>query len=55
MDDDELIIYGGAPHAFTVFESDRYREIPDKRSRARFLDFLSEVFFEETSGFEEES
>ncbi|MCC5848300.1 MAG: dienelactone hydrolase family protein [Verrucomicrobia bacterium] len=40
----ELITYGGAPHAFTVFDSDRYREIPDKRSWARFLDFLSEVF-----------
>lgn len=28
----ELAIYAGAPHAFTVFGSDRYREVPDARS-----------------------
>ena len=31
----EMITYGGAPHAFTVFGSDRYRESADKRSWQR--------------------
>ncbi len=36
----EMVTYGGAPHAFTVFGSERYRETADKRSWARFLEFL---------------
>lgn len=36
----EMISYGGAPHAFTVFGSDRYREKADKDSWDRFLSFL---------------
>ena len=40
----ELISYGGAPHAFTVFGSDRYREDADKKSWERFTSFLAEVF-----------
>lgn len=40
----ELISYGGAPHAFTVFGSSRYRENADKKSWARFTSFLEEVF-----------
>jgi dienelactone hydrolase len=39
----EMITYSGAPHAFTVFNSDRYREDADKKSWQRFTDFLSEV------------
>lgn len=39
----EMITYSGAPHAFTVFGSDRYREDADRKSWMRFLDFLSET------------
>ena len=39
----EMITYGGAPHAFTVFGSDRYREDADKQSWKRFTEFLEEV------------
>jgi dienelactone hydrolase len=39
----EMITYGGAPHAFTVFGSDRYREDADKKSWQRFSDYLSET------------
>ncbi len=39
----EMITYGGAPHAFTVFGSDRYREDADKKSWARFTRFLGET------------
>lgn len=38
----EMVTYSGAPHAFTVFGSDRYREDADKKSWARFSDFLEE-------------
>ena len=38
----EMITYGGAPHAFTVFGSERYREDADKKSWDRFLKFLEE-------------
>lgn len=38
----ELISYGGAPHAFSVFGSERYREDADRKSWARFLAFLRE-------------
>ncbi|MFO7765486.1 MAG: dienelactone hydrolase family protein [Pelovirga sp.] len=40
----EMITYSGAPHAFTVFGSDRYREDADRKSWQRFLDFLTETF-----------
>lgn len=39
----EMISYGGAPHAFTVFGSDRYREDADKQSWLRFTQFLDET------------
>lgn len=37
-------VYAGAPHAFTVFGSDRYREEADARSWADFQAFLTERF-----------
>jgi dienelactone hydrolase len=40
----EMITYSGAPHAFTVFGSDRYREEADRKSWARFLEYLRETF-----------
>lgn len=40
----EMITYSGAPHAFTVFGSDRYREDADKKSWERFNGFLKETF-----------
>ena len=40
----EMITYSGAPHAFTVFDSSRYREDADKKSWKRFTEFLSETF-----------
>lgn len=36
----QMISYGGAPHAFTVFGSDRYHEAADKASWASFIAFL---------------
>lgn len=36
----EMITYSGAPHAFTVFGSSRYREDADRKSWARFLGYL---------------
>ena len=39
----EMISYSGAPHAFTVFGSDRYREDADKKSWKRFTEFLQEL------------
>lgn len=39
----EMITYSGAPHAFTVFGSDRYREDADRKSWDRFLAFLKET------------
>lgn len=39
----EMISYSGAPHAFSVFGSDRYREDADKKSWARLSTFLKEV------------
>jgi dienelactone hydrolase len=39
----EMITYGGAPHAFTVFGSDRYREDADRKSWERLVSFLDEV------------
>lgn len=37
-------VYSGAPHAFTVFGSDRYRERADMESWESFSDFLAERF-----------
>ena len=39
----EMITYSGAPHAFTVLGSARYQEAADKKSWARFSDYLQEV------------
>jgi len=39
----EMISYGGAPHAFTVFGSDRYRKDADEKSWKRFVEFLEET------------
>ena len=39
----EMITYSGAPHAFTVFGSKRYREDADHKSWKRFTEFLGEV------------
>ena len=39
----EMITYSGAPHAFTVFGSKRYREDADKKSWKRFTEFLSDT------------
>jgi dienelactone hydrolase len=39
----EMITYSGAPHAFTVFGSSRYREDADRKSWKRFTEFLTEV------------
>ena len=40
----EMVTYSGAPHAFTVFGSDRYREEADKQSWSRFTGFLEEMY-----------
>ena len=40
----EMISYSGAPHAFTVFGSKRYREDADKKSWQRFTEYLDETF-----------
>lgn len=39
----EMTTYGGAPHAFTVFGEERYREDADRKSWKRFTDFLDET------------
>jgi dienelactone hydrolase len=36
----EMITYSGAPHAFTVFGSERYRKDADEKSWRRFLEYL---------------
>jgi dienelactone hydrolase len=38
----EMITYGGAQHAFTVFGESRYKEDADKKSWKRFKEFLSD-------------
>ncbi len=40
--DHEMVTYSGAPHAFTVFGSPRYREYADQKSWALFTEFLKE-------------
>ncbi len=37
----EIQVYSGAPHAFTVFGSKRYREVADRQSWSAFQDFLA--------------
>jgi dienelactone hydrolase len=39
----EMITYGGAQHAFTVFGQNRYHETADKKSWKRFTEFLAET------------
>ena len=39
----EMITYSGAPHAFTVFGSERYREDADRKSWQRFVGYLEET------------
>ncbi len=39
----EMITYGGAPHAFTVFAADSYREDVDRKSWRRFQQFLKDT------------
>ncbi|KAA0010396.1 dienelactone hydrolase family protein [Billgrantia pellis] len=39
----EVEIYSGAPHAFTVFDGERYQERADKKSWAAFMTYLGEV------------
>lgn len=39
----EMISYGGAPHAFTVFGGERYREDADKKSWAQLIGFLGDT------------
>lgn len=39
----EMVTYSGAPHAFTVFGSDRYHQIADEKSWDRFIDILKDT------------
>ena len=39
----EMITYGGAQHAFTVFDGGRYQEAADKKSWKRFTEFLADT------------
>ena len=39
----EMITYGGAQHAFTVFGGNRYQETADKKSWKRFTKFLADT------------
>lgn len=41
--DHEMISYGGAPHAFTVYSSKGYQEAADKKSWKRFTEYLAET------------
>jgi len=41
--DHEMITYGGANHAFTVFGGDRYQAAADKKSWKRFTEFLADT------------
>ena len=40
----EMVTYSGAPHAFSVFGSDRYDARADERSWKRYLDFLADEY-----------
>jgi dienelactone hydrolase len=39
----EMITYGGAQHAFTVFGGNRYQETADKKSWKRLTEFLADT------------
>ena len=39
----ELEVYSGAPHAFTVFDSDRYREVADEESWDALQSFMNGI------------
>jgi dienelactone hydrolase len=39
----EMITYGGAKHAFTIFGGTRYQETADKKSWQRFTEFLADT------------
>lgn len=39
----EIQVYSGAPHGFTVFDSDAYQERADAKSWAAFLELLEEA------------
>ena len=39
----EMITYGGAQHAFTVFGGKRYQDTADKKSWQRFMAFLADT------------
>jgi len=39
----EMITYGGAQHAFTVFGGNRYQETADKKSWKHFTEFLADT------------
>src|SRR3546814_653277 len=39
--DYQIEVYSGAPHAFTVFDSDRYRDEADRKSWEEFQAFLA--------------
>ena len=39
----EMITYGGAPHAFTVYNDERYRKNADMKSWQRFTEFLNDT------------
>jgi len=38
----EIEVYSGAPHAFTVFDSNRYRKVADEKSWTTFTEFLKD-------------
>jgi dienelactone hydrolase len=39
----EMITYGAAQHAFTVFGGNRYQKTADRKSWERFTEFLAET------------
>jgi len=39
----EMSTFGGAPHAFSVFGTDRYRKDADTKSWMRFAEFLDQT------------
>ena len=39
----EMITYGGAQHAFTVFDTARYHKAADNKSWKRFGEFLTDI------------
>ncbi|MCB8839328.1 dienelactone hydrolase family protein [Aurantimonas sp. VKM B-3413] len=44
----ELEVYSGAPHAFTVFDSDRYRKVADEKSWDALQSFLGRYLGKES-------